>query len=162
MMKRVAYGLALAVVVTGIVCSSGEAASYRDPWVSFRYPDSWRVHHWDIPSSGVKYIAWLSNARLHDPCIRRRTGYRCGRPIDRLPSRGVLVTWLLSVLPGADRARSGIWIARPGPCGEIGADETISRRFRAYFVEACIRGPGMTLAEQQVRAMLASARFPTP
>jgi hypothetical protein len=54
-------------------------------------------------------------------------------------------------------------IIRPGPCRTIGADETIVRNFsNAYSVEACLRGPGRNAAERQVRAMLASARFPAP
>jgi hypothetical protein len=160
-MRRLAYALAAAILAAGIAASAGGAAKYRDLWVSFQYPNAWRVHHWPIPSPTIKYIAWLSNVPLHDPCIRRRTGIECTRPIKLLPPRGVLLTWLAYVLPRADSARSGISITRPGSCGQVGADETVSRRYHGYFVEACIRGPDVARTQRQVLAVLRSARFAT-
>jgi hypothetical protein len=162
-MRRATYALAAAILLAGVIASSGTSATYRDVWVSFRYPDSWRVYHWTIPSREVRYIAWVSNARLHDPCVRQRAGFDCKRPIDRLSRGGVLLTWLFSSLPVPEghQQRSGIWITRPGSCEDVGAAETITRRFRDYVVEACIRGPGLKRTQQQVLAVLRSARFNT-
>jgi len=160
-MRPLAFALAAAILTAGILSPTGSAAKYRDLYVSFRYPDSWHVYHWPIPSPTIKYIAWLSNARLHDPCIRQRTGIQCTRPIERLPPKSVLLTWRLVTLLRADSFRSGVWITRPGSCGEVGADETITRRFHGYVVEACIRGPAVARTQRQVLKVLRSARFTT-
>ena len=59
-------------------------------------------------------------------------------------------------------------VQRPGRCGGVGADETISVAIARPLagnwtqVDACLRGPKLAPLEQQVRALLASARFLTP
>ena len=79
------------------------------------------------------------------------------RILQPLPSVGEAI----SMNGGTARLR----IERPGSCAPIGADETISllvpigqpTPLSNVAVVACLRGPELTAAEAQVRAMLVSA-----
>lgn len=102
-------------------------------------------------------------------------GMACDWPLTWLSPNGVFVSWvnrrILAPLPTAgevipmngDRAR--LQIERPGYCGAIGADETISvlvpigqpSPLSNVAAVACLRGPDLATAEAQVRTMLASA-----
>jgi hypothetical protein len=56
---------------------------------------------------------------------------------------------------------------RPGSCGQIGADETVTvaipigqpTPLSNISVYACLRGPELSSAEAEVKAMLRSATF---
>jgi hypothetical protein len=99
----------------------------------------------------------------------------CYWPLDQLEPNGVLVTWytsrILMPLPTAGEpltVNGGLtrWrIERPGRCGEIGADETVTvaipigqpTPLSNISVFACLRGPELSSAEAEVKAMLESA-----
>lgn len=54
-------------------------------------------------------------------------------------------------------------ITHPGFCGAIGADESfttriVTRKGRAFFVTACMRGTDIPADLGEIQAMLASAR----
>ena len=159
-MKWLLTGLVVTIVTAGIVFAQPRPSSavYRDRFLAFHYPRSWRVYHWTIPATEITFIAYVSNARLRDPCtIRTGREFKCGYPIDRLPRGAVLVTWTASHLPGTSDRSSPLSIRRPGPCRYVGADATISELFSGgYYAEACLRGPGIARAERQVREMLSS------
>jgi len=94
-----------------------------------------------------------------------------------LPEGGVVIAWWAKGFPGwsLDKAngdafavgghRAKLRSDRPGDCGQIGADETMTattaRDAAANWFEmnACLRGPGLQAEEAQVRAMLASTTF---
>jgi hypothetical protein len=79
------------------------------------------------------------------------------RILEALPSAGEVVA--------ANGEQARLQIERPGPCGTIGADETMTvlvpigqpTALSNLAVIACLRGPDLTSAEAQIRAMLASA-----
>ena len=103
-------------------------------------------------------------------------GRACDWPLVALAPNGVLVTWLttriLAPLPsvGEGLVMNGqtarLAFERPGACAEIGGDETVSvlvpigqpTPVSNIAVVACLRGPDLATTEEQLRAMLASAR----
>jgi hypothetical protein len=102
-------------------------------------------------------------------------GRACDWPLTSLSSNGVFVSWvntrLLEPLPSTGEvlpmsgASARLQIERPGSCGQIGGDETVSvlvpigqpTPLSNLAVVACLRGPDVALAEAQLRAMLVSA-----
>jgi hypothetical protein len=102
-------------------------------------------------------------------------GLACDWPLASLSPNGVLVTWvnnrILAPLPNTGEVfrmngdRTRLQIERPGACQTIGADETVSvlvpigqpTPLSNIAAVACLRGPDLTTAEAQVRAMLGSA-----
>ena len=104
-------------------------------------------------------------------------GRACDWPLESLAPNGVLVSWvttrILQPLPTAGEefvvngARARLQIERPGACGTVGAEETMSvlvpigqpTPLSNVAVFACLRGPDLASAEAQFRAMLASARI---
>ena len=103
-------------------------------------------------------------------------GRACDWPLKSLAPDGVFVSWvttrILEPLPSAGEelvvngAQARLQIERPGPCGIVGAEETMSvlvpighpTPLSNVAVIACLRGPDLASAEAQFRAMLASAR----
>lgn len=105
-------------------------------------------------------------------------GNACTWPLSQLEPNGVLVIWwttrILEALPtdggelievNATTAR--LHTAKPGLCGEIGADETMEllvpigqpTPLSNIGLVACVRGPDLATAEARVKAMLATARY---
>jgi len=102
-------------------------------------------------------------------------GMACEWPLTSLSPNGVLVSWvnrrILAPLPTSGEVlpmngnSARLQIERPGACGVIGADETISvlvpigqpPPLSNVAVVACLRGPDLATTEAQVRTMLASA-----
>jgi hypothetical protein len=103
-------------------------------------------------------------------------GRACDWPLGKLAPNGVLVTWLttriLAALPSAgdpvevNGATGRLQIEKPGSCSAVGADETLDvlvpigqpKPWSNIAVLACLRGPDLATSEEQVRAMLASAK----
>ena len=101
----------------------------------------------------------------------------CGFPVGRLRPGGVLVTWnagnpsAVGLGQGGSRIRVGGHPARRvdtagGMCRSIGVDRTVdvlvqTRPLPSPLAEftACLRGPGLALAEKSVDALLASKKF---
>ena len=101
----------------------------------------------------------------------------CGFPVGRLRPGGVLVTWnagnpsAVGLGQGGSRIRVGGHPARrvdtaDGMCRSIGVDRTVdvlvqTRPLPSPLAEftACLRGPGLALAEKSVDALLASKKF---
>ncbi|MBA2701251.1 MAG: hypothetical protein H0U58_06050 [Chloroflexi bacterium] len=110
--------------------------------------------------------AWQAAPNPPDPC---------DWPLKSLSPNGVFIAWLngriLSSLPTSGEliTMNGEYTrlrnARPRGCAEIGAEETIGvavpigqpTPLSNLSVLACLRGPDLTAAEAQHRAMLASA-----
>jgi hypothetical protein len=103
-------------------------------------------------------------------------GRACDWPLGELAPNGVLVTWLttriLAPLPSAgdsvevNGATGRLQVERPGSCSAVVADETLDvlvpigqpKPWSNIAVVACLRGPDLATSEQQLRAMLASAK----
>jgi hypothetical protein len=150
--------VAAALLVTGIACGAADAV-FQNRYVTFRYPASWHVREWTPAGGELRFAVWLSNLKLPPACVRSGSSTRCSTPLRRLPPRAVFVTWDLSMPQGSSGRAVPLSVARPGACRSLAADETISIGFTGgMFVYACIRSPGVATAEQQVRAMLASAQ----
>ena len=102
-------------------------------------------------------------------------GMACEWPLTSLLPNVVFASWvnrrILAPLPTAGEVipmngeTARLQIERPGSCGVIGADETISvlvpigqpTPLSNVAVVACLRGPDLATTEAQVRTMLASA-----
>ena len=155
--------------------------------VSFERPADWtrwRPNEHNPINDGP--LLYLSTDPLLPACARPPSatpnppdarGRACDWPLVALSPNGVLVTWLttriLAPLPSVGEGlvmngqTTGLAIERRGPCAEIGADETVSilvpigqpTPASNIAVVACLRGPDLATAEDQLRAMLASARI---
>jgi hypothetical protein len=155
-------------------------ARFEGGGLSFSYPASWRPFKYDLVGSQFASIVYLSNQQLHDPCVRTATSASCGRPLGRLQPGGVLAEWTVwgsdharfSEFSGSDITVGGrpakIQVERDWPlgCGGVIANVamrvTISRpdtEMSWYAFDACLRGPNVEVAEQQVRALLDSVVF---
>jgi len=152
--------------------------------ISFERPvnwNRWQPNERDPLVGGP--IIYLSTDPLREDCATlpgaspnpmNPAGVTCA-PLAVLSPNGVFVAWiaqrLLGRLPtsGEPIAINGstarLQIERPGSCADIGAGETISvlmpigqpTPLSNIAVVACLRGPDLSLAEGQVRAMLTSA-----
>jgi hypothetical protein len=116
--------------------------------------------------------ATAPNATANPPDAQGRA---CSWPLTSLSANGVFVNWLttriLDPRPSTgeviamDGETTRLQTERPGSCGKIGADETISvwvprgqpTPLSNVWVVACLRGPDLATGEAQLRAMLASA-----
>ena len=164
--------------------SSSSFVTFRNDFVSFRYPAPWATSVWKEQLPHFQPMVYLSTQATHDPCATSVSAagasVTCGFPVGKLDPGGVLVKWENKGFPGTSLARfpgtptridgrsAKISIARPGMCRSVGADETmtvvIGRPLPNNWTEvaACLRGPNLAAHEAQVRALVASARFLTP
>ena len=143
--------------------------------LSFDHPRAWRESRYEETSSFYLLIVYLSNERLHPPCTTTPTNggvlTRCGDPIARLAPGGVLVSWgnvgfphTGPEIPHPNSRINGlpasVKVERPGNCGRIGGDETITADVARplgnhYEMVACLRGPNVSGNAALVRRMLA-------
>ena len=162
-------------------------ASYRDSNLVLKFPASWRARHFNEVSSFTASLVDLSSQPMHKPCTTRHVNdgieTTCGWPVQTLRPGGVLVRWeqdgfpvtrkwRFSDLPGrpmrVDGQAARLTVESPGDCAHVGAAETVRTEIKRpyagnyYRVTACLRGPGLPELEDQVEAMLASARLLRP
>jgi hypothetical protein len=147
--------------------------------LTFLYPAEWHAEGFDVRSTFVTVITYLSNQPLRDPCTRTEVTLVCGLPLDRLGPGGVLASWSAVALRARDRAAlrgepisvggqpASLLVERPGSCREVGGDLSLTAavpRGAGDWLEfgACLRGPGTARSEAQVRAVLASTAFTGP
>jgi hypothetical protein len=190
---RIVLLLALAALGAGAGCGGSSRpqttamtppaslATFRNAYLEFRYPQAWRTLQ--FPDSGELHfhpMVYLSTQSGHDPCRQSGLTVTCGWPVDRLQPSGVVVQWENKGFPGWSLAtQSGTSLRvggrparettrRPGDCGSIGADETVSVQIARPVADnwtdfvACLRGPNLAAHEQEVAAVLASTRFLQP
>ena len=160
-------------------------AHYSDAKLSFDYPSSWMVSHYDDwVSTREAKLVYLSTQPTHDPCVRSGNTITCGDPIYSLGPGGVLVTWAVFGFPGWNLnlekgsalqvdGRPAKWDALRLPaadpnaqsCVRIAGDESVlvwvasPVQWDAYTLSACLRSPNDGRAEREVRALLQSTRF---
>jgi photosystem II stability/assembly factor-like uncharacterized protein len=165
-------------------------ARYEDGTLHFAYPAAWRPQKYAYESNFAHLVTYLSPQNLHDPCTRTAGAsasgptltITCGWPTDALPAGGVLLGWWEKGFPGWQLSQASgdatvigglpakIDVARPGDCKAIGADETLTAtiaippKANYYQLVACLRGPNVSAAESQVRALLRTTTltFGTP
>jgi hypothetical protein len=182
-------GLILAVVATTAITpachgdSTSEASRaptrhFQDEALAlaFDYPTAWE--HGVADSGSTVYTGYyLSSAALDPACNSTSDSTSqadsCGPPLVVLEPGSVLVAWRLYSHPFADdpipnttvaNQPASVVVERPGSCGQLGADETITVSFpRAnhyrYEMKACLRAPGVEANEALVHDMLASTVF---
>jgi hypothetical protein len=181
--------VAIAAITSG--CGDGPRAQaavktepklveYSNSILSFSHPAAWKAYpfRWN-GELHFRPLVYLSTQPLRDPCSMQGNSVSCGFPVGRLRPGDVLVTWddsgplAMGLGPGS-RIRVGGHPARGvdtahGVCRSIGADRTIdvlvgTRPPPSPLMEftACLRGPGLALAEQSVDALLASTQFHSP
>jgi hypothetical protein len=154
--------------------------TFRKDGVRLRYPATWRAYSYSNDySSFSTTIVYLSNVRVHDPCVTHTTPQatttRCGQPVNHLAPGSVLVSWSANGFPGWSFAKArGTPISVDGHRAKllrkkstcrIRADEeidvTVQRRpaDNWYFVRACIRGPGTARFAEQFKRLLDTAHI---
>jgi hypothetical protein len=176
----VALAVPLAAWGAGALHKRSSFLTFRNDFVSFRYPAAWQDSVWNEQTLHFRPIVYVSTQATHDPCRTSRSAVTCGWPVAKLAPGGVLLSWENKGFPGASVARfpgtpaqvggrtARISVARPGACRSVGADETltvsIARPLAENWTEvsACLRGPNLGAQEAQVRALLASVRFLSP
>jgi hypothetical protein len=126
-------------------------------------------------------IVFLSNQKLHAPCITAKTpdgsSTRCGWPVSRLKPDGVLAewsasgspSWRIDDAPGASRMIGGmtarVQVTRPGSCEAIGGRETITAVVTEavpdnyYSFVGCLRGPNLARTTSSMMSSLRSTQF---
>jgi hypothetical protein len=166
--------------VTAVVAESVNGISFDRPATWAR----WQPNQHNPTNDGP--LVYLSTDPLLPSCATAPNatanpsdaqGRACEWPLESLAPNGVLVSWvttrILEPLPTAGEefvvngARARVQIERPGACGTVGAEETMSvlvpigqpTPLSNVAVFACLRGPDLVSAEAQFRAMLASARI---
>jgi hypothetical protein len=157
------------------------AKTFNDGELKFGYPTCWTAATYSETSSFSNSIVDLGTQATHEPCHRITNGTSCGWPVVELTPGHVLLRWAengfagwtLNRAPGATATVAGRpareAIARPGVCGYIGADETISVAISRpgiadnwFSMTACLRSPGNARAADQVQQMLATVTFSGP
>ena len=196
MERRAAAKLIALALATSLTWSCGRVAAqstptpaalahYSDVHLSFDYPSSWKVSHYDDwVSARQAKLVYLSTQPTHDPCVRSGNTSMCSDPIYSLKLGGVLVTWAVFGFPGWNLnlengsalqvdGHPAKWDALRLPaaypnaqsCARIGGDQSVLIwvaslvQGGAYTLSACLRSPNVGRAEGQVRALLESTRF---
>jgi hypothetical protein len=175
-----ALAVPLAVWASGAFSSSSSFVTFRNDFVSFRYPAAWGASVWKEQTPHFQPMVYVSTQATHDPCRTSGSTVACAWPVTKLAPGGVLVKWENKGFPGASAARfpgaltqiggrtARVSLARPGTCRSVGADETMTVSIERPLadnwteVSACLRGPNLRAREDQVRALLSSTRFLTP
>src|SRR5262249_52461818 len=143
--------------------SGNTTRAYSAQGLAFRYPNAWlATDYTGMPGTLGSTLVYLSDARLKAPCVHTspapgQESIVCKRPVATLSPGQFLVTWdyetelsrerpqlkppHATTVAGRPAFRN---VLRPGPCGQIHADETIYITVylatHLYGMEACIRG----------------------
>lgn len=154
-------------------------ASFRNDYLSFRYPPDWKPLDVRISQPTLHFdpMVYLGTQKGHDPCRIRGEATVCGWPVDKLRPNGVLVVWQNQGYPGWSLANvrgtaldvggrpAKQRIERPGACKAIGADETVEVAIQSPKASnwteftGCLRGPDLAGRERQIDSLLASTTF---
>jgi hypothetical protein len=154
--------------------------------IRFAYPREWDALDSPEYSSMYTSLIWLSTQELNEPCSYTHTDQgvrvRCGLPLGSLEPDAALLQWgyggrpgwSLGQMPGKPMRIGGrsakLAVSEPSgggdSCLDLGGDESltlwITRKapHNFYLMNACLRGPDLKSAEQKIRTMIATARFP--
>jgi hypothetical protein len=135
---------------------------YRGHGITFTYPASWRCRHRGFYTTMTSPVVDLATQPTRNPC----TAQGCWFPVRHLQPGAVVVMWNTGggLMVPAHPPMPGVHVTvlRRG-CRVLGGDEELTARVvlrggRIYEAAACIRAPGVSAHEREVRAMLASAR----
>lgn len=161
-------------------------AHYSGGEVNFDYPSPWTATYFEDVSSFSSVIVFLSTEQLSDPCTRTITSefsrVECGSPLgDRqLGPNGLLVSWLGRGFPGwrfdpgagaartiGGRTASVDDHAAPDYCTANGGQREMiaivplpDAIYNWREMDACYRGPDLSLVRTQLTAMLDSVKWP--
>jgi hypothetical protein len=165
-------------------CSNLPATVYERNGLRFDRPPCWTATSFAERTAFSNSLVDLSNQPLRDPCTQTTSPSEggpatdCTWPVTNLLPGGVWVhwssngspTWKLENQPGTSLTVAGLpareQITKPGTCGPIGADETITVEVgepiqdNFYEMMACLRGPELNNTARQVQAMVDSTTVP--
>jgi hypothetical protein len=165
--------------------ASGSAKASEQRWfrsqeLSFRYPATWRAGRDEVFATTFRTIVYLSNQKLHVPCVTRHGRYNttitCRQPIGQLRSRSILAWWSengnpawrfqqvggVPIVVGGQPARLQLIRTDCGVHADVTLDAVVEIPRIAdnwYEFTACMRGPGTEQLERQARDLLATVRF---
>jgi hypothetical protein len=169
-------------VFHGLAASQTAATqrSFRSQDLSFRYPSVWHARQYSEISTMSRWIVYLSNQSMHQPCITRHgthnTTITCKQPVSQLHTDSILAWWSETGNPawsfGTARGvpltvggRQAKLVITQDSCGVAASVEMdvvvqipgIADNF--YDFIACIRGPAISRLQQQVRELLDTGKF---
>ena len=128
------------------------------------------------PTVGETVLGYYATVPIAAPCRITASSISCSLPLATLPAGAMLVSWGNVAIPkllgqpdveGPNTTIGGqvakLATERPGSCGDIGADETITAEITRpaapgnhYEMRACIREPNAAVNADLVSTMLAS------
>jgi hypothetical protein len=183
-----AWNLAALVVIVGGAmwgCDNAAAptaaltrAHFIGQEVAFDYPANWNAAHFQIASSHIQAIVFLSTESLSDPCRHSANAIECGSPVERLAENGVLVDWSHWDFMGWDldtakgesaqvdgrNAKVDWSSAVSQACARLGGGAEMVTSIEipdapGNWIEmrACVRGPAYDATKASLEAMIASA-----
>jgi hypothetical protein len=142
--------------------------------LQFDLPPTLRFRADGWVSSGEFVAGFYSNVQLGAACHTFANGGSCGLPLDVLPPGAMLISWGnvsglgITAQPAGEVPNTSIaglaatiTTDKPGACGAIHAEETITARIARtdggdLLMRACLQSPDLSTAEQVVSAMLSS------
>jgi hypothetical protein len=148
--------------------------------VSFAYPSAWQARRYEVTSSFLSVIVYLSPQAMHLPCVTHHgtvnTTITCNQPISRLDRDSILARWSTNGWPGWSFIRApGIELRVGGRRAKlqvtrgsygIAAKEIMSVVVQKpgipdnwYEFDAYLSGTDNSLAEHQLRQLLRTVRF---
>ena len=155
---------------------SAHVRNFSAEGISFSYPASWHTYRFPWASSFSTSLAYVSNLRLHRPCVGKPLGPNCQGPVMALPANSALLVWTENGFPGwtfsraqgtllrihGRRARLRQLTPQTAWCPRHTSTmlETVIERPGApdnwYDLRACISGPRSASVQRQVMAVLYS------
>ena len=126
--------------------------------MSWVMPASWQEvtpRSWSAP---VGPLLFLSNARIIDPCASSYRGTECWKPVTKLPSGGILVTFAGSATVGTPNLLVPQVVAVSRICQDMGGEREFVAFFLGAGINACLRGPNFAANESLFQHLVSSVK----
>jgi len=127
--------------------------------MSWVMPASWKKVIPRVWTAPVGPLAFLSNARIIDPCASSFRVTACWKPLAKLPSDGILVTFQGSAgaLP-TNSSKVLVKVAVRRDCQDMGGEREARTSFLGVGIDACLRGPDFTANEALFQQLVSSMK----
>lgn len=126
--------------------------------ISWLMPASWQEvtpRSWTAP---VGPLLFLSNAPIIDPCASSYRGTECLKPLAKLLSGGILVTFGGSATVGTPNQLIPQDVALLRECQDMGGEREMWGFFHGAGINACLRGPNFTANQALFQQMMSSMK----
>lgn len=127
--------------------------------MSWVMPESWQEvtpRTWTAP---VGPLLFLSNTRIIDPCASSYRGTDCWKPLTKLPSDGILVTFAGSAIVQIESLTLVfVELAVNRKCQDMGGGREIATFSLGLGIDACLRGPDFAANEALFKQLVSSMK----